>query len=472
MGACRLAIAALLSAAVAVDGAAADSCPCDTLALWSTAALHGANMFQGRNPGGGSSGFGDGDFSQSDFDDLRAAGANFIHISAAGIFTEERPYTVDAAALAQLDATVQRAERAGLYVGIAFRSGPGRNEEAITNRDGNVREDIWHDQGAQDGWAAMAAAAAQHFAGDPHVVGLSIMVEPNAYAQEGYPAPADFYRTFAGTTMDVNGLFARSTAAIRAVNTTVPILLEPEGFGSIDWLPYLRVNGDARTVYTPHDYTPFDYTHENVSGARYPGRYDLGDGSLVRVDRSYLQQLLGTLSSFSAVHGVPVALTEFGVHRTAPDASAYLADRLAIQRAIGSWAVWVWQPAGFDDPFSMHETGPLLDQLSTEWQRNCTPRFDCASGTATVTGNFFKVTRRGKRGSKLHSGIVTIDGAPFATTIRRQSYRYSAAAAAGTHTFMASSGRRQCVAGAPSGSNSVSLSLAVGTTARLDFFCR
>jgi hypothetical protein len=58
-----LAIAAISLAAPLSLRAA--PCPADRFALWSNGVLRGANVFQGRNPGGASNGIGDGDFAQS-----------------------------------------------------------------------------------------------------------------------------------------------------------------------------------------------------------------------------------------------------------------------------------------------------------------------------------------------------------------------------------------------------------------------
>ena len=76
--------------AIASAASAAD-CPGDAFGLWSAGILRGANVFQGRNPGGASNGFGDGDFAQSDFADLSAAGANYVQISHAGTYARRRP---------------------------------------------------------------------------------------------------------------------------------------------------------------------------------------------------------------------------------------------------------------------------------------------------------------------------------------------------------------------------------------------
>ena len=248
-------------------------CPSDAYSLWSAGILRGANVFQGRNPGGASTGFGDGDFTQADFDDLAAAGANYVQISHAGLFAETPPYALDSAAEANLDRIVAMAGAANLYAVIALRSGPGRNENAISNRDGPVLETIWTDAAARDAWVDMLRHTAERYGPNPTVIGYSIMVEPNDYARRGFIDPGPFYAQFAGTLEDVNVLYAMATTAIRAVDPETPILLEPEGYGNVTWLPFVTPIAAANMVYTAHDYTPFDYSHQQVPNASYPGTY-------------------------------------------------------------------------------------------------------------------------------------------------------------------------------------------------------
>jgi hypothetical protein len=371
------AVVAVAVTAVGIARAGADAsvrprpaCAADEFALWTQKQLRGANVFLGRNPGGSRSGFGDGDLAQADFDALAAAGANYVQLSHAGLFAERPPYAPDPAAQASLDRAVAMAGRAGLYAGIAFRSGPGRNEADVSNRDGEVYEDLWSSRSAQDAWVAMVAHAAERYRDDPTVVAISPIVEPNAYARRGYPEPTEFAARFAGTLDDVTGLLARATAAVRRVDASTPILLEPDGFAGVPWLSRLAPTGDRRTVYTVHDYTPFDYTHQEPWGARYPG-VSRESGRDEFVDRDVLARRLAPVGEFAERHAVPVAVTEFGVRRTAPNAAGYLADRISVQRGLGAWAVWVWQPAGFDDPFSVSDPGPVLDVLRAAWAGAC-----------------------------------------------------------------------------------------------------
>ncbi len=458
-------------------GASAADCPADRFDLWSIGVLRGANVFQGRNPGGASNGIGDGDFAQSDFDDLAAAGANYVQISHAGLFAETPPYALDSVAEANLDRVVGMAAQAGLYAVIAFRSGPGRNENAISNRDGTLHETIWTDQGAHDAWVAMLKHAADRYGANPTVVGISVMVEPNAYARHNFIDPPEFYQSYANTLEDVNRLDADAIAAMRQANTDVPILLEPEGYGNVTWLSYLNPSSDPRVVYTPHDYTPFDYTHQVVAGGSYPGDYDV-DGTTKHVDKPFLAAYLGVLQPFSDTRGVPVGITEFGVHRDAPNAATFLADRIAIQDTLGSWAVWTWQPAGFDDPFSMHDPSPAHDALVTAWATNCHRAGTGGGGgggggggQGTISGRVRLLKRNGKPGAGIPKATVTAGGVSQKTKRRAPKGGYTLQVAAGTPTLSATSGRKVCHVGATDGPQALAVPVAANGTATVDVFC-
>jgi hypothetical protein len=186
----------------------------------------------------------------------------------------------------------------------------------------------------------MVQQAVRRYAGNPTVIGIDPLVEPNAYARHGFLGPEEFYATYGQTSEDVNLLHARATAAVRALSD-VPLLLEGDGYGSLGYLPHLRITGDPRTVYTAHYYEPRAFTHQDPgAGLAYPGLLPIGS-SPTRVDKAFQERQLAPLQAFQQQHGVPVAVTEFGVHRYAPGAAAYLTDAMSIFDAMGaSSALW------------------------------------------------------------------------------------------------------------------------------------
>jgi aryl-phospho-beta-D-glucosidase BglC (GH1 family) len=325
----------------------------DKWALWTgSTQLRGANIYQRRvypDLDDGMLGYGPvgPPYTQADFDQLAALGANYVNISHPGLFTETAPYAVDLDVQNNLDNLLNMISNAGMFAVISFRTGPGRSEFSVCcfEEAGDwypasyLNDQVWEEQAAQDGWAAMWRYTAERYRDNPIVVGYDLMVEPNA--NEVVPGdwldPEDFYAQYGGKLADWNQLYPDITAAIREVDVQTPILIGGMGYSGVDWLPYLQPTTDPRTVYLVHQYEPFDYTHQEPgAGVGYPS------GSF---DRDDLDDLLSTIDNFKITHGVPVAVNEFGVQRWAPGADVFMDDQMDLfeQRELNH-ALWVWDP--------------------------------------------------------------------------------------------------------------------------------
>lgn len=294
-------------------------------------------------------------YAQSDFDRLAAAGANYVNLSVPGLFTEHPPYVLDEAVQAHLDSLLEMAKRAGLFVVISFRTGPGRSDFTFY-RDGAgewfesslLIESIWTDQAAQDAWVRMWQYTAERYRQFPEVVGYDLMVEPNAdeVALQIYD-PAEFYPLYAGTLFDWNRFYPRIVTAIREVDSKTPILVSPMGWGSVPWLSYLEPTPTERIVYAVHQYGPFVYTHQQPEDRKpYPGNFDINWDDLPdRFDRNWLESYLTPLVTFRQQNGAPLVVNEYGVVRWAPGAAEFLRDEIAWFEAHGlNHALWVWEP--------------------------------------------------------------------------------------------------------------------------------
>lgn len=377
--------------------------PGDKFALWSNETqLRGANIWQRvvvpdlDGPDFLGSGHVGPPYTQEDFDRLAALGANYVNLSGPGLFTERPPYTLDEGVQANLDGLLEMAAKADLFAVITFRTGPGRSDFTFY-RDGAgdwfdpalLIESVWTDQAAQDAWVEMWRYAAARYRDNLVVVGYDLMCEPNAesVALEIWE-PDVFYRDYAGTLYDWNQLYPRLVAAIRAVDPDTPILVGAMGWSNARWLPYLEPTGDARTVYTIHQYAPHEYTHQEPPAPNaYPGAFDLDwDGAPDPFDRAWLDGYLGVIDDFKAQHGAPVAVNEFGVARWVPGAAVFMDDQMSLFEARGvNYALWVfntsWPPHQGNDEFDFQhgpdpdhhanvETSDLIDVIRAHWSRN------------------------------------------------------------------------------------------------------
>lgn len=297
-------------------------------------------------------------YTQADFDELAALGANYVNLSIPGLFTERPPYMLDEQAQANLDHLLEMAQQADLFVVITFRTGPGRSDFTFY-RDGAgdwfdadlLIESVWTEQAAQDAWVDMWRYTAERYRDNPVVVGYDLMCEPNANAVAlGLYDPQEFYPQYAGSLHDWNQFYPRIIEGIRQVDSKTPILVSGMGWGAVRWLPYLQVVDDPRIVYAAHQYEPQEgYTHQDPPPAHnaYPGRFDLDwDGQPDVFDRAWLEGFLSIIADFKREHNMPVVVNEFGVIRWVPGAADFMRDEMDIFETFGiNYALWVWNPA-------------------------------------------------------------------------------------------------------------------------------
>ncbi|MFZ5912272.1 MAG: glycoside hydrolase family 5 protein [Chloroflexota bacterium] len=295
-------------------------------------------------------------YTQADFDELAALGANYVNFSHPGLFTERPPYVLDEQVQANLDNMIEMAAAADLFVVITFRTGPGRSDFTFY-RDGAgnwfdedlLIEWVWTDQEAQDAWAEMWRYTAERYRDNPVVVGYDLMCEPNSSGVvfEIYE-PSDFYAEYADTVYDWNRFYPRIVAGIREVDKQTPILVGGNGWSGVRWLSSIKPVDDPRIVYTVHQYEPQqDYTHqEHPAQNTYPGSFDLDwDGQPDAFDRDWLDDFLSPIDEFIAEYGAPVAVNEFGVNRWVPDAADFMRDEMELFEERGmNHAFWVWDP--------------------------------------------------------------------------------------------------------------------------------
>ncbi|HFC10547.1 MAG TPA: hypothetical protein ENJ54_11970 [Chloroflexi bacterium] len=294
-------------------------------------------------------------YTQADFDALAAGGANWVNLSVPGLFTVRPPYRPDPAVVQRVDRLIAMAARAGLWVVLSARTGPGRSEFSIL-RDGAgdwfprsyLVESVWRDAAARQAWAAMWRYTAERYRGNPAVVGYDLMVEPNANDIVDVWDPLTFYARYRGTGYDWNAWYPDLVKGIREVDPDTPVLVGCMGYSDLEWLPYMQPVKASRVVYTFHQYAPFVYTHQEPDvPVTYPGRFDADeDGEVETVDRAWLAGLLQTAADFSARTGAPVAVNETGVKRWAPGAARFMHDELDLLESLGiNYAVWMWYPA-------------------------------------------------------------------------------------------------------------------------------
>ena len=295
-------------------------------------------------------------YTQADFDELSALGANYVNLSHPGLFTERPPYVLDEQVQENLDHMIEMAAMADLFVVITFRTGPGRSDFTFY-RDGAgdwfdedlLIESVWSDQDAQDAWVEMWRYTAERYRDNPVVVGFDLMCEPNPNDVVFQVwEPEEFYPEYSDTIHDWNRFYPRLVEGIREVDAQTPILVGAMNWSGVRWLSWLKPVDDPRVVYTVHQYEPQEsYTHQESPALNtYPGWFDLDwDDQPDAFDRDWLDDFLSPIDEFKARYGVPVSVNEFGVTRWVPNAADFMRDEMELFEQRGmNYAFWTWDP--------------------------------------------------------------------------------------------------------------------------------
>jgi hypothetical protein len=333
-------------------------------------------------------------YTQADFDELAARGANYVSISGPGIYSVYPPYELIPELADYYDEVLAMIAQADMFATIGFRTGPGRADWSVCCADEDwaqpwLVDNVWTDRDAQSAWSEMWRTAAAHFGGVHNMVAYKLMVEPNGAAFHlGIYDADEFFSQYAGSTYDWNSFYPDIIDAIREVDTSTPILVSADDYSSIAWLPYVAIVDDGRTAYFVDQYEPHAYSHQDADAdIPYPGAFDADfDGELDQVDADWLHAHMSTVADFMAATGRRVTVEEFGVQRWSPGASQYLADEMDLFEELGrNYSIWEWASSwkeysdsvnafnykfGADPANITPVENELLGVLESYWARN------------------------------------------------------------------------------------------------------
>lgn len=327
----------------------------DKYSLWlNGTTLRGANLYQRSRIETYDGGLGNPFVPSYDadiFPKLRSAGANVVFLSIPGPFMVQPPYTVDADAVGLLDDLVNKAEEAGLFVALAFRTSPGRNENDILNflPVPVVRSLHQPSDPSQQAFVQMWRFVASRFRNRATVVGYDLLVEPHTNI-DGTEDADDFRKNW-------RGLCQQTIAAIREIDADTPILVQPSSWASPAALSAWQMPAGDRLVCSVHQYEPFDYTQDKDGAGQLP------------FDFSKTQAAYQAIADFQvSFPNIPVAVTEFGVKNTCLNSSDFLQRQQdLIEERRCNHAVWAW---GDDSGNFDVRAASLFATVTANWAKN------------------------------------------------------------------------------------------------------
>ncbi len=213
-----------------------------------------------------------------DFVYLKQAGANLVVLSAQGIQRTAPPFGDDVAAALTLANAVQRAERAGLWVVIAMRTGPGLEDIAIEAQTPGLQSKLWIDGAARRAFVQMWQRIASAFGEDSQVIGYDLIVEP--FPEAAVEGLNTCCASISDTALAHRGVDWPAIAdtiarAIRQIDTLTPVIVGATDFAVPSFFVNLRQIDDRYVVYDVHQYEPQAYTHQGnpgiPTGLKWPG---------------------------------------------------------------------------------------------------------------------------------------------------------------------------------------------------------
>lgn len=230
-----------------------------------------------------------------------------------------------AGALAQLDAALPLCERYGLMVVVDLHSPPGGR---IVGGGGYAGSDhgLFTDAACQRRFVELWQHIAKRYKDAKPIWAYDLANEPvEGVVPEGLA--------------DWQELAERAARAIRAIDPSRTIIVEPPQWGSPQGFREFQPLDVPNVVYSVHMYQPGAFTHQGVHGPSKPCRYP-GEIEGKMWDKAALEAALAPVVDFQKAHGVHIYVGEFSAIRWAPDNSAYryLKDLIEIFEERG----WDW----------------------------------------------------------------------------------------------------------------------------------
>ncbi|MCX7048088.1 MAG: cellulase family glycosylhydrolase [Candidatus Sumerlaeota bacterium] len=232
--------------------------------------------------------------------------------------------------LTRLDAMLPICKKYGLYVVLDLHSpfGGKPTTSGYVGSDSSLFTSKTCQAQFVEGWKRMAA----RYKDSKIIWGYDLVNEPVEGAVE---EDCD----------DWHDLAERAAKAIRTVDMTHAIIVEPNNWGGPEAMAGFRPIAVPNVVYSAHMYVPGHFTHQSVfdkqqKEVRYPG---IIDGK--NWDKAALEKALSPVAEFQKTYNVAIYIGEFSAIRWAPDQSAYryLKDVIDIYESHG----WDWSYHAF-----------------------------------------------------------------------------------------------------------------------------
>lgn len=218
---------------------------------------------------------------------------------------------------------------------------------------------IWNDRTWWDVTARYWMDIAREFKGHPALAAYNIINEPSpergtGFESEGDVAARDAWCASArDTAADLSRFYSYIVTAIRAIDETIPIVLDTGSYGAPLAVRCLTPIDDPHVIYSVHMYEPYRYTTLRLNQGQfaYPGPLPFG-GETREWNAAAIAAHLQPLMDWADAHGVArdrLMLGEFGCARQVRGCADYLRDVIAAAEAARMhWAFYSFREDVWD----------------------------------------------------------------------------------------------------------------------------
>ncbi len=274
------------------------------------------------------------------------------------IESDDAPGAPLEAGYAYIDNCLEWCAKHGLSVVLDIHEAPGFTFTNDLETETKHRNVLFDDAAVQERFIALWETIARRYANAPVPLIFELLNEVTLPTNDKW-----------------NALATKLHTAIRAIDSTTPIMIGGTFNNAVKGLEGLVVIEDPHLIYTFHTYEPLLFTHQNAHWSfaprtwgekpSYPGtlprlaefleeypefKGEYGDVVDRHLDRNYLAGVVAPAVEFSKAHGVPLYCGEFGVADWIEPESRrrWLADFLSITRehSIGT-ALWTYKAMDF-----------------------------------------------------------------------------------------------------------------------------
>lgn len=250
--------------------------------------------------------------------------------------TADDPLAPYASELKLLDDALPRMRAANIKLIVCASNIYGRSLDVMWQKTDQA-------QAIRDHLANFWSAFAQRYKNEPAIVAYDVFNEPNYKPGEEWTWYDD--------------MLPKAVAAIRKINPTIWLVVEPGPWGLPAGFADLKPIDDPYVIYSFHHYSPHRYCHQGIANYKdvwgkltYPGMNSMfNEPQKTYWDKKALEDSMQAVIDFQAKYHVRIFVGEFSVIRWAPGGAQWLADSIDIFEkhgwdwtfhSVGTWNGW------------------------------------------------------------------------------------------------------------------------------------